>query len=176
MIRTRMVVLALCSMLVGCSVAAEPGMPSSAMELLNQLRGTWVLRGTIAGKPTTHDIQAAWVLNHEYLQLHETSRERNAGGGPAYEAIIYIGWDSKARQYTCLWLDSTSGEGLSTEVIGRANQAEDAIPFVFRLSPADQIQTTFRYDKSTDSWQWLIDNVVNGNSKLFADVKLSRRR
>ncbi len=144
--------------------------------LLDHLAGKWILQGTIAGKPTTHDVQAAWVLHHEYLQLHEISREKSASGSPAYEAIVYIGWDAKARQYTCLWLDSTSGEALSTEVIGRANPSGDSIPFIFAASASDQIQTTFRYDKVADTWQWLIDNVVNGQTQHFADVKLSRAR
>jgi hypothetical protein len=29
--------------------------------LFNQLIGNWVLRGTIAGKETTHDIVAEWM-------------------------------------------------------------------------------------------------------------------
>jgi len=158
------------------SVSAEPDMPSASTALLNRLTGTWVLRGTIAGKATTHDVQAAWVLNHEYLQLHEISREKNAGGGPAYEAIVYIGWDAKAQQYVCLWLDSTSGDGLSSGVIARANQAGDSIPFIFTLSASDQIHTTLSYDKAADTWQWLIDNVGGGRTERFANVTLNRLR
>ena len=173
----RRIVCLLCSVLFCCCTAsAQTGMPPAPAALLDHLTGTWILRGTIAGKQTTHDVQAAWVLNHEYIQLHETSREKNAGGGPAYDAIVYIGWDSKERHYTCLWLDSTSGEGLSLEVIGRANPAGDSIPFVFTVSATDQIRTTFSYDKVGDSWQWLIDNVVNGQTKRFANVTLNRAR
>lgn len=169
-------VCVLCSVLFCCSLPAESEMPATAAGLLNHLTGTWILRGTIAGKPTSHDVQAAWVLNHEYLQIHETSREKNAAGGAAYEAIIYIGWDTKAGQYDCLWLDSTSGDGLSSGVIARANQAGDSIPFIFQLSASDQIRTTFTYSKASDSWQWLIDDVVKDRIQRFADVKLARVR
>jgi hypothetical protein len=156
------------------SVSAAAEMPSAATALLNHLTGNWVLRGTIAGKPTTHDVQAVWVINHEYLQLHEISREKNASGGPAYEAIVYIGWDTKAKQYTCLWLDSTSGDGLSSGVIGRASPAGDSIPFVFTLSASDQIRTRFSYDKTAGTWQWLIDSVTDGRTQPFANVTLNR--
>jgi len=176
MVLIRRILWLLCSVLISCSVSAQPEMPSEPMALLNHLTGTWVLRGTIAGKQTTHDVQAAWVLHHEYMQLRETSREKNVNGSPAYEAMVYIGWDAKARQYTCLWLDSTSGEGLSSEVIGRANPAGDSIPFIFTLSASDQIHTTLRYDEAADTWQWLIDNAVNGRTKRFADVRLNRVR
>jgi len=176
MVFVRGLICGLCSVLFCCSLSAESGMPPAPAALLHHLTGTWVLQGTIAGKTTTHDVEAAWVLNHEYLQLHETSREKSAGGGAAYEAIIYIGWDAKAQQYVCLWLDSTSGEGLSSGIMARANQAGDSIPFVFKLSASDQIHTTFSYDKSADTWHWTIDNVVGGQTKRFADVKLSRVR
>jgi len=176
MVLIRGIVGGLCTILLCCSLPAEAEGPSAPVALLNHLAGAWVLRGTIAGKPTTHDVHAEWVLNHEYLQLHEISREKNAGGGAAYEAIVYIEWDAKAQQYKCLWLDSTSGGGLSPEGIARAKQAEDEIPFVFTLSASDQIHTTFRYDKAGDSWQWLIDNVVSARTQRFADVRLTRAR
>lgn len=97
-------------------------MPAAPAALLNHLTGVWSLRGTIAGKPTIHDVQAGWVLNHEYVQLQEISRETNASGNPAYEAIVYIGWDAKAEQFVCLWLDSTSGDGLSSGIIAVQNR------------------------------------------------------
>jgi hypothetical protein len=75
--------------------------------LLNRMIGKWVLQGQIDGKETTHDIDAEWVLNHEYLRLHEVSRERNANGDPAYEAIVFFSWDAHSGEYSCQWLDST---------------------------------------------------------------------
>jgi hypothetical protein len=145
---------------------------ASAEKLLDHLSGNWVLHGTIAGESTTHDIQATWVLNREYLQLHEVSREKNEKGGAAYEAIVYLSWDTKAQQYSCLWLDSTAGGGLSAEGIAHGPKAGDSIPLIFTISPADQIHTTFSYDATSDSWRWLIDNFENGKTQRFADVRL----
>jgi len=167
--------LVLC-ILFCCSSPAEQNPAAAAMKLLDHLAGNWVLQGTIAGRQTTHDVKASWVLNREYLQLHEVSREKGAGGGAAYEAIVYLTWDVKAQQYTCLWLDSTAGGGLSAEGIARANLAGDSIPLVFTLSPADQIHTTFSYDHSNDTWQWVIDNVEKGEIHRFANVTLRRTR
>src|SRR5437870_3938677 len=75
--------------------AAAPGVDPQR-ELLEKLAGHWVLRGVIAKQPTTHDIDAQWVLDKEYLQIHEVSREKNAAGKPQYEAIIHVVWDPKA--------------------------------------------------------------------------------
>ena len=50
--------------------------------------------GTIARKDTTHDIVSEWVLGHQYLRIHERSREKDGKGQPQYEAIVFIGWDA----------------------------------------------------------------------------------
>ena len=44
--------------------------------LLDRMTGHWVLQGMIAGRETTHDVEVEWVLGHEYLRLHEISREK----------------------------------------------------------------------------------------------------
>jgi len=33
------------------------------------------------------------MLGHEYVRMHEVSRERAANGAPAYEAIVLFGRD-----------------------------------------------------------------------------------
>lgn len=163
-------------LLTAGSCRAQKSTQSSPIELLDHLAGQWVLQGTIAGQQTTHDVQAEWVLNHEYLRLHETSREKNANGNPAYEAIVFIEWVPKTQEYTCLWLDSTSGGGLSAEGLAHGGKSGDSIPLLFTISPSDSIYTTFVYDRGTDSWNWLIDDASNGKTERFADVKLSRVR
>ncbi len=154
---------------------AQDHLPSP-MGLLDHLAGDWILKGTIGGKQTTHDVEARWVLRHEYLRIHEVSREKNGKGEPAYEAIVMIGWDAKAHEYVCLWLDSTSGDGLASGVMGRGKESGDAIPFVFAISPSESLHTTFTYKHASDSWQWIIDDVTNGKADRFADVELSRAK
>lgn len=74
-----------------CSgLALGQSQPSDPSSLLDHLAGNWVLRGKIAGKQTTHDVQGHWILRHEYLELHEISREKNSQGEPAYEATILV--------------------------------------------------------------------------------------
>ena len=153
---------------------AQKPATDSPVELLAHLKGRWVLRGTIAGKQTTHDVEADWVLKQEYLRLHEVSREKDTKGDPAYEAIVFIGWDEKAQEYACLWLDSTVGGGLSAQGIAHGKHSGDSIPFLFALSSSDAIRNTFVYDRNSDTWKWLIDNETSGKTTRFADVTLSR--
>jgi len=148
------------------SVAQEP--------LLDHLTGNWILQGTIAGRETTHDVDAEWVLGHEYVRLHETSREKKAQGQAAYEAIIFIEWDELSSEYRCLWLDSTGGGGLSARGIAHGKRSGNEIAFLFKDKDSS-IHTTFAYSKSTDTCQWLIDNEAGGKVSEFARVKLTRK-
>jgi hypothetical protein len=143
--------------------------------LLDRLAGSWILQGTIGRHETTHDVESEWVLRNEYLRLHETSREKNAQGQPAYEAFIFIEWEESAGEYRCLWLDSTGGGGLSVPAaIGK--RGNDEITFFFKDKGRDSgTRTTFAYSKGADAWSWLIDNDEGGRRTPFANVKLTRK-
>jgi hypothetical protein len=151
---------------------AQPSAPQDP--LLDHLTGNWILQGTIAGSETTHDIEAEWVLGHEYVRLHETSREKNAQGQAAYEAIIFIEWDASSSEYRCLWLDSTGGGGLSPQAIAHGKRSGDEITLLFKDNDGS-VHTTFAYSKATDRWQWLIDNEAGGKLSEFARVKMTRK-
>jgi len=142
--------------------------------LLNKLAGKWVLTGTIEGQKTIHDVDAKRVLNGQYVQIKEVSREKDEKGNPLYDAVVYICWQEAKKQYFCLWLDNTSNEGISNQVIGRAKQNGDKIEMLFKFSDANQFQTTFIYDREADTWQWLMDGEENGKLQPFARVKLTK--
>ncbi len=129
----------------------------------------------LGGKEATHDVDGEWILNHEYLRLHEVSREKKANGDPAYEAIILINWNARAQEYLCLWLDNTSDAGLSNPM-AHAKREENAISLVWVLSPKNSLHTTFTYDRGADGWHWTIDDVNGGKADRFADMRLTRRR
>ena len=144
--------------------------------LLEGLVGKWVLRGTLAGKQTTHDVVTEWFLNHQYLRIHEISRELNNRGQPQYEAVVIIGWDETAMEYQCLWLDSTGGGGLTAQGIAHGKRSGDAIPFLFQERDGSiSFNNTFLYDNTNHSWSWQLDNIQNGKAIPFGRVKLTRK-
>jgi lipocalin len=66
---------------LSCLAGTSAAQPSPANDvLLQRLAGTWILRGDIRGRATTHDITAEWILDRLYLQIHEISREKAANG------------------------------------------------------------------------------------------------
>lgn len=158
----------------GASMAsAQTQRPPS--ELLERITGRWVLEGTIAGKTTIHDVDARWVLNGQYVQLHEVSREQDAQGRPAYEAIVYFTWEPSRGEYSCLWLDSTSNAGLSNGVPGRAKPSRDELRLLFKYPDGSTFHTTFSYDRKADTWQWNMDGEDKGQLVPFARVTLRHK-
>ena len=150
--------------------------PLTDHALLERLGGSWVLRGTLAGKVTTHDLTAAWMLDGLYLQLHERSRELDAKGKPQYEAVVLLGLDPATGEFQCLWLDSTGGGGLAPTAFGRGKRAGDSIPFLFR-DPDGTISFSniFSYDPGAQEWTWQLDNVRKDGARVpFGRVRLTR--
>jgi hypothetical protein len=147
--------------------------------LLDHLVGQWVLSGTLAGKKTIHNVSAEWVLNRGYVQLHEMSREKIADGRPAYEAIIFISFDSASNSYSCLWLDSTASSSFAPEDAGHAKptkEAANAIPFLFKDSGGHiTFENTFVYDEKANSWEWTLTNVKDDKRIPFGHVRLVKK-
>jgi hypothetical protein len=163
--------LLLCALLFVSLAAAQR--PPVNSPLLDRLAGDWVLQGTIAGRQTTHDITAEWVANHQYLRLHEISREKTADGKPEYDAFIHIGWNGQTRNYSILWLDNFWG--IEPGSIGVAVPRENELPFLWKdENGAVTFSNDFLYDTKSDSWTWTMDNVVHGTNKPFGRVKLTR--
>lgn len=153
------------------NISAEPGTPQ---DLLNRMVGDWVLEGVIAGETSTHDVNAAWVLQHNYVRITEVSRERDAAGRPQYEAVIYIGWLDSAGRVVCYWFDNT--EVATPGVTCSAAQAGDTIPFEFRDVQGGLIFfNTFTYDRNADTWQWNLENLRGEERETFGLVTLRRR-
>jgi hypothetical protein len=156
------------------SVAAQQTAPAST--LFDRLTGHWVLRGTITGEQTVHDVDADLVLNGGYVRLHEVSREKDKKGKPAYEAIVFISVDEKTGVYNLLWLDTTSNEGLTGSGIGHGKPTGNSIPFIINPGRPDEFHTTFVYDPGKDTWQWNMDGIADGKPHEFARLRLTRRR
>jgi hypothetical protein len=164
-------ILVLALFAVPVTLAQQPPVSSP---LLDHLAGKWLIEGTIAGQSAQHDIDAQWVLDHHYLQIHEVSREKKPNGQPQYEAMVFIAWNEQPKQYSCAWLDVYGG--LTVASIGVAPPSDKELAFVFKNEKGEpDFSNDFVYDPKTDSWQNALDNIVNGARKPFGRVKLVRR-
>ncbi len=117
------------AILLAMSAPAVGQQPTFRDPLLDRFEGNWLLEGTIAGRETKHDVMVEWVVNHQYLRIHEISHEKKASGEPAYEAIVFVGWDEATSQYVCVWLDVYGG--MSQASLGHAPRSGDEIRLLF---------------------------------------------
>jgi hypothetical protein len=169
--RSRKTICVFVLLLAGFCGAAFAQQPTFHDPLADKLTGDWVLTGTIGGKQTTHDIHAEWVLKHQFVLLHEISREKDNHNQPQYEALIYVGWDEVTKQYCVIWIDVWGGASVQT--IGYAKPSGKSMPFLFK-GPDDVFHTTFTYDDASDIWTWQMDSEKDGKFSPFARVNLTR--
>jgi hypothetical protein len=165
------VLLAILLTMCGLAVGQQPTFHDP---LLDRFEGSWLLQGTIAGRETKHDVVAEWVLNHQYLQIHEVSHEKKVSGEPVYEAMVFVGWDEANSRYVCAWLDVYGG--ISQSSLGQAPRSGDEIRFLFNDNDGKpDFHTTFVYDRKADTWAWRMDNEDKGQLKPYARVQLTRK-
>jgi hypothetical protein len=142
--------------------------------LLDHLAGKWLLQGTVGKRPVTHDFDAEWVLQHQYLRFHEVSRGKNEKGEPDYEATVFIGWNEKIGQYGCTWMDTYGGA--TSQSVGLATPKENEIPFVFHDEHGEiDFTNSYIYDPKTNTWENRLDNIVKGEARPFARFKLTKQ-
>jgi hypothetical protein len=74
-------------------------------DLVDQLTGDWKLEGQVMGSTGHHDVQAEWVLNHQFLRIHEKTSASAPGGEHPYEATWFLGYDPVSERYVLHLLD-----------------------------------------------------------------------
>jgi hypothetical protein len=161
----------LATLLLAASAMAQEAPINSP--LLDHLAGKWIMQGTVDKQPETHEFDAVWVLQHHYLRFHEFSRDKNAKGEPNYDSIVYIAWNEKPKQYSCVWLDVYGGA--TSESIGVATPKENELNFVFTDEHGEtSFRNSFVYDPKTNTWDDSLVNVVKGEAKPFAHFHMTK--
>ena len=140
--------------------------------LLENMVGNWDLTGTAMKRPAHHTLEVKWILNHQFLQVHELSAT-NAAGQLEYEALPTIGYDNASERYVAHWLDVYGGRFSETLGYGRRNGNQ--INFVFEY-PDGPFHTDFVWVPEKKEWEWhLSQKDANGKWAPFADFVLKRQ-
>jgi Protein of unknown function (DUF1579) len=135
-------------------------------DLLENLQGQWKLTGTIAGHPGEGVLDAAWVLNHQFLKIHEKGTSV-IPGRPPYEADVYIGYDNASDRYVIHWIDIYGGR--FSETIGYGTRSGNTIRFNFEY-PDGPFHNTFTWNPEGKSWRFLLEQKNDaGTWGVFAD-------
>lgn len=141
-------------------------------DLVDRLAGTWVMSGQVVGKDAHHEVQADWILNHQFLRIHEKTSASAPKGERAYEAFWFLGYDPDKKQYVMHLMDVFGGS--YSETLGYGTRNGDEIRFVFDY-PDGPFHTTFRWNSAQGTWEWLMEQKgKTGKWTSFAELKLTR--
>jgi hypothetical protein len=141
-------------------------------DLVRHLAGSWKLEGDVMGNAAHHDVQADWVLNHQFLRIQEKTAANAPATESRYDSIWYLGYDSISERYV-LHLMDTFGARFS-ETLGYGTRDGNQIRFVFEY-PDGPFHNTYRWNAKENSWQWLMEQKnKDGKWVPFANLKLTR--
>ena len=164
--------LLLCvSLLLSGSIAAQA--PAEWHDdLIDHLAGTWVMSGNVMGKDAHHEVQADWILNHQFLRMHEKTSASAPKVERPYEAFWFLGYDSDKKQYVMHLMDIYGGT--YSETLGYGTRDGDQIRFLFDY-PDGPFRTVYRWTPGAGTWEWVMDQKGKaGKWNAFADLKLTR--
>ncbi len=143
-------------------------------DLLDRLVGNWHDTSVAHGSTFTSEVDARWVLNHQYLLLHLKSNEVVPWWGVQMEYFQYIGYNHYKQRYTIHGMSIEGDEDLSEG-------------FYYGYRSGNDFKTVAKFSSDTIViqhlvWQpekhtWLIQSrpVINGKEgEIFLDMKLTK--
>jgi hypothetical protein len=146
--------------------------PEWQYDLVDHMTGDWKLEGPVMGSTGHHDVQAEWVLNHQFLRIHEKTSASAPAGEHPYEATWFLGYDPVSERYVLHLLDVFGAR--FSETLGYGTRDGSVIRFVFEY-PDGPFHTTFRWIPESGAWEWLMEQKnKEGKWSHFADLKLTR--
>jgi hypothetical protein len=139
--------------------------------LADQITGTWKVEGKVLRRDAHHEVNAEWVLNHQFVRIHEKTTADAPASENRYEAIWFLGYDAISERYVLHLIDIFGGRFSETPGYGTRNGNE--IRFVFEY-PDGPFHTAFRWSPENNSWQWLLEQKdKDGKWTTFADLRLT---
>lgn len=140
--------------------------------LVDHMAGAWKAEGQILGREAHHEIQAEWVLNHQFLRIHEKTAANAPKSESPYESIWFLGYDSVSEKYVLHLMDVFGAR--YSETLGWGWQDGNQLRFVFEY-PDGPFRTIFRWSPEGGTWQWLMEQKgKDGKWASFGDLKLTK--
>jgi hypothetical protein len=140
--------------------------------LADHMAGIWKLDGQLMGREAHHEVHADWVLNHQFLRLHEKTAAEAPKSEQPYEAFWFLGYDRVSGRYVLHLMDIFGAR--YSETLGYGTRDGNQIHFVFDY-PDGPFHTTFIWNPQKDTWEWLMEQKgKSGKWTRFADLKLTR--
>jgi hypothetical protein len=161
----------LCMLFMFSKFAIPQQAAGRAGDLLDKMAGTWKVEGHVRTSPAHHTITAEWILNKQFLRLHEITSPDAPAPEKRYDAWWFIGYDAVSERYVVHLLDIFGPR--YSETLGYGTRKGNVIAFVFEY-PDGPFHTTVEYLPESGAWRWLLEQREKGQWTEFADFKLTR--
>jgi hypothetical protein len=145
-------------------------------KLLDNFVGKWTVAGIVHGQEFKNiDLEAEWVLNHQFLKIHEKGREIVPWLQAAYESFYYIGYDHSNKRYVA-HLMNIMGSDNQVGYLLFGNRAGNEVKFISQLAdPATGSfdSESFMWLPESKSWHWVCRLVNKGKEEEpYLDLKV----
>ena len=136
--------------------------------LLQNMIGSWKVSRRIRGTVVGNTLEAEWVLQHQFVQLHM----KDVTEPSQYEALVLIGFDSNKNRYVAYWCDSL---GAQYSGVGYGARTGNVIEFTFNY-PDGPFHNTFSWKPDGNTWSLLMEaEGKDGTRTFFAEDTLRRK-
>ncbi len=141
-------------------------------DLLDHLVGKWHDTATAHGSKFTSEIDASWVLNHQYLLIHLKSNEVVPWWHVQMEYYEYIGYNHYQQRYTVHGMSIEGDEDLS-EGFSYGYRNGNDFKNIAKMSADTSVVQHLIWQPESNTWLIQSRAVINGKEgEIFLDMKL----
>lgn len=142
-------------------------------DLLDHLVGKWHDTAVAHGSTFTSEIDASWVLNHQYLLIHLKSNEVVPWWGVQMEYYEYIGYNHYKQRYTIHGMSIEGDEDLS-EGFSYGYRNGNDFKNIAKFGADTNIVQHLIWQPESNIWLIQSRPEINGKEgELFLDMKLT---
>jgi hypothetical protein len=138
--------------------------------LADKLEGNWKVEGTAMGKPAHYIVEADWLLNGQFLRLHEETARDAPVDEKRYDALWFLGYDPISKRYVLHLMDIYGMR--SSQTLGYGTRSGNEIRFVFNC-PDGPFHATWIIGEGSVRWR-MEQKGKDGKWNSIADLKLTR--
>lgn len=148
--------------------------------LLNNFVGRWIASGTVHEQKFENvHFECDWILNHQFFQVHEKTKDIVPWLHIRYESLLFIGYDHANKRYAAHLINVFGADNpLGYLLFGTRNGNE--IKFVSQFAdPSDgslDVQI-FTWQPATESWHFVARNTTKGGEEIpYLDLNIKKQK
>ena len=121
-------------------------------ELLNNLVGKWTISGIAHGTAFQNlNLEAEWIMNHQYLQIHEKGTDTVPWLKMPWEAMFLIGYNFNDKRYVVYELN-VRGVDEPYEGFSYATRSGNKFKISSKTGSNESINQYFIWEPASKSW------------------------